>query len=819
VTVTDSNHAPVAATDTYSATEATTLTISAAGVLANDTDSDGDALSAVLVAGPSHGTLTLNTNGSFTYTPTTGFTGTDSFTYKASDGEANSNVATVNLMVNPVNTVLITAAWLAAQGAGPYLLTQANTNYVLQTDVTVDGTAFVVGEANITLDLNGHTVTYGNAAPVTVQNGGFELGSVRNVPGWDITNAPTAKLAPNDSYLFGTQVLRLESFSTAQTIVSDPISIPVAGHTYVAHITPGARGDYRTAMELSVIDGVTGEVLATSTRGNAERGILTPAKFTPTTTNPVRLKLVVTPAAGVTTTVDLDDAVVARSYDYGIMATREWSGQLPGYSNLSNAAKAAYNKVNNFALRNGNVQQGQAHGYGSVPLMFSELLNGLTVENVTVFCNGLDTTGLLAGRLGHGVDSPRDIVIANNTFQFDVHNVTDRMYGPSAISASGEANIRIEGNHIFNAPQYGITGGTPEDFIFLIKGNEIRHRAVVANGYAISVTALQNFEIADNTIITQNGRGIMIDGYSATPTEHGRIHGNYVDVQEGFNREYLISNEARALRMRNNVDAQGPHRDIAVYDNSFIARTGPGLATEAYAARISYVNINGQMDNAGIVIRNNVFRAITDDPSRPVMAFVLDGTSQGINTVVSDNVFESNDTSLQILGSDGGDSYDTRFVSNTIRKSDDGSALEHKGISVGYSVNQAHQISLIDTRFENGATSRISFVGSGAKDLNLGWLLGLVVKNAAGESLVGASVKLFDREDHEVFSGTTSQAGEISNIEVVTQVLTQDISKYPTIATSVDNRGPHRLEISLNGYPTYYRTIDLVHSTQLDVVL
>ena len=79
------------------------LAVAAKGVLANDTDADGDALTAALVSGPSHGTLTLNANGSFTYTPTAGYYGADSFTYKANDGLADSNVATVSLTVNTVN--------------------------------------------------------------------------------------------------------------------------------------------------------------------------------------------------------------------------------------------------------------------------------------------------------------------------------------------------------------------------------------------------------------------------------------------------------------------------------------------------------------------------------------------------------------------------------------------------------------------------------------------------------------------------------------------------------------------------------------------
>ena len=58
----------------------------------------------------------------------------------------------------------IDSAWLTQQGAGPYILSSSDTTYILDTDVTVNGTAFVFGGKDITLDLNGHTVTYGNAA-------------------------------------------------------------------------------------------------------------------------------------------------------------------------------------------------------------------------------------------------------------------------------------------------------------------------------------------------------------------------------------------------------------------------------------------------------------------------------------------------------------------------------------------------------------------------------------------------------------------------------------------------------------------------------
>ncbi len=97
------NIAPVAVNDAYEVLANRTLTVgSAEGVLANDSDADGDTLSAVLASTAPNGTLTLNSNGGFTYTPDKGFSGTDSFTYRANDGLSNGNLATVTITVEPI---------------------------------------------------------------------------------------------------------------------------------------------------------------------------------------------------------------------------------------------------------------------------------------------------------------------------------------------------------------------------------------------------------------------------------------------------------------------------------------------------------------------------------------------------------------------------------------------------------------------------------------------------------------------------------------------------------------------------------------------
>ena len=97
ITVEPVNDVPVATNDSAATYEGTATAIT---VLANDTDADGDLLSVMNLTQPSHGSAVLNPDSTVTYTPNTGFVGTDSFTYTANDGTAASNVATVAIAVD-----------------------------------------------------------------------------------------------------------------------------------------------------------------------------------------------------------------------------------------------------------------------------------------------------------------------------------------------------------------------------------------------------------------------------------------------------------------------------------------------------------------------------------------------------------------------------------------------------------------------------------------------------------------------------------------------------------------------------------------------
>ncbi len=145
-------HLPVATTDSYAATYETTLVVDAvSGVLANDTDSDGDMLSAVqfLRYGvgdePDHGTLSLDPDGSFEYVPDAGFTGTDTFSYRASDGLLRSDVVDVEIEVAPTGGLtppVATDDSYLTGGAATF--TVSAVSGVLANDTDADGDALSV---------------------------------------------------------------------------------------------------------------------------------------------------------------------------------------------------------------------------------------------------------------------------------------------------------------------------------------------------------------------------------------------------------------------------------------------------------------------------------------------------------------------------------------------------------------------------------------------------------------------------------------------------------------------------------------------------
>lgn len=124
---------PVAVNDAYTVDQRQTLTVSAPGVMGNDTHYEDYPITAWRVTTAAHGSVTLNDTGAFTYVPTATFSGTDTFTYKVNDGQADSNVATVTITVRPVYDPPVTIGEMSY-----YLPRPEDDVYVLDSAPTLD---------------------------------------------------------------------------------------------------------------------------------------------------------------------------------------------------------------------------------------------------------------------------------------------------------------------------------------------------------------------------------------------------------------------------------------------------------------------------------------------------------------------------------------------------------------------------------------------------------------------------------------------------------------------------------------------------------
>ncbi|MBV9495142.1 MAG: tandem-95 repeat protein, partial [Acidobacteria bacterium] len=145
---------PVGSSDSYSTPEDQALVVSAPGVLGNDSDPDGDAITAQIESSPAGGTLSLQANGSFTFTPAANFHGTTSFTYRVSDGTSLSDPVTVTIAVTPINDAPSFTAGgnvIVAEDSGAYAAPWATSISAGPSESSQTVAFQVVGNSNPTL--------------------------------------------------------------------------------------------------------------------------------------------------------------------------------------------------------------------------------------------------------------------------------------------------------------------------------------------------------------------------------------------------------------------------------------------------------------------------------------------------------------------------------------------------------------------------------------------------------------------------------------------------------------------------------------------
>ncbi len=171
------NSAPIASDDSFVGDEDVAIT---GNVLSNDTDADGDSLS--VIAGTyttENGSVVLASDGSFAYTPASGFFGVDSFDYTVQDGQGGSDTATVNLTINEVPDVPVNTA-----------------------PVAQDDTAVVDEDGSVVIDLLGNDSDADNDVISITALGTASHGSIVDNGDGTVTYTPDAGYDGADSFSY-----------------------------------------------------------------------------------------------------------------------------------------------------------------------------------------------------------------------------------------------------------------------------------------------------------------------------------------------------------------------------------------------------------------------------------------------------------------------------------------------------------------------------------------------------------------------------------------------------------------------------------------
>jgi hypothetical protein len=244
ITVRPLDDPPVAMDDSYHVDLDSTVEVAAPGVLANDVEFDGEALSAELASAPSNGDLVLHPDGSFSYSPGPGFDGSDTFSYRASDGTTSSDLAVVT----------INGSILADF--------DSDTNGFVYRADTFRGTSEPIYAIGTRLDAGG----YSGGALAVILGGQDEETVLGMSGGWSRSFTVTGATLTALSFRFQlTQTANYEADEFSEALVAvDDVLVGTNGEDVIARITgDGQGGSAQTTgwtlveMDLRVLDAGT----------------------------------------------------------------------------------------------------------------------------------------------------------------------------------------------------------------------------------------------------------------------------------------------------------------------------------------------------------------------------------------------------------------------------------------------------------------------------------------------------------------------------------------------------------------------------------
>lgn len=648
----------------------------------------------------------------------------------------------VTFSITVTAAILIDAAWLVANGPSPYYLDGAGNTYILQTNVSTDGTAFAIIADNVVFDLNGYTITYDNATPIPVSNGSFETGSGAAATGWDFTNAANAEryagsFLANEIY-DGSYSLRLAAGFGNQYVVSTGTVTLDANVTYslsaMFHRKLAPAGTEVYVQLVTAGGSVVQEVFYS---GSNNRGIqFREFVFLQGSADTYYVRAGVRNSSG-SEHVFIDDIKIQRTRTYGITIGN--TGSTVDYPDLTRSGTAA-----NSSASNGTITQG-TDGATWSHAVYTRRSAGIVVNLVNMTVNGANSSVVLWSA---PEGSLTDCNLTSNN-----RTITSRDSHDGAVVQNFRGTFT--GNTIHNGPHSGINmnNGTST-----ISGNTIKLKSKYTNAFAIIVRG--NSEIFSNIIECFEGeyasRGIMVNStagpnivrnnniktqllrnnqeYGGGSNMGAMLGGNYgIQIESGAqnldmyeNDVTVYANEVKAFAFRSSSDV--PFVNVSVYDNTFKA-VGT-VAEEAASTKISYPGSNTLVFEDNTLITNDMWLG----DSREVSDFgMVRSTLTLEGTVLASRVMQTENWNKDLAGA----VQDFQLLDPVYTSATERTRLE--------------AASFINNRDSNNADVNASFL--------VDWTTTIQVRNAANAVLPGATVSILNAALVEVFAGTSDVNG------------------------------------------------------------
>lgn len=673
----------------------------------------------------------------------------------------------------------------------PYYLNQAGSTYILDEDITAEGTAFVFDENNITLDLNGHAVTFGNI-DLHVLNADFEEGG--DVPlNWDFSAAPNAKrLRAIDQPMVNSWAVQFTNLTASESIVSDWITISNPNRTYMANVM------YSGIKPTVQVEFQDGRVVATGVSPYQESVEFKPSKLG-FAEGQYRLRVIVPTTANCW--IDLADLRPFK--DAGVM-------QYPyNYTEAPDLPTAPGNHINHI-VKNGLIKEGVGHGY-----KFRSLVHAGTgrfeVDHINTEGIGIDSSSLY--------NVGQNNVIHDSNFSNLKPTVINRMALDNFAVLMGSNSSFFNNQLMLHAGGISLGGDVSNVEVY---NNTFQNTGNVTNHYSVETFANSGHQVSDIRIHNNRfeaGSGIFF----SSNTANSQVYDNYFNlVATPCNSEYNGELHTVGIRIYDYAEATVP----VTYNNKIHHNLIEGKA-QAYSqfpkCKPGIVGIKTATSvNSPNEYYNNEIHVYREDTASLAVSFSALGPNlSGIH----DNYFESNEHNVIYGDRFAGLGDNGIYTSNTFVKRTTPISTDYHTIDTEWCCNPTkipttnHQY--VGSKLANGASIddlNFNFSTGTNYEHDVQWFLNIETNDSAGNSLSGADISIIDQNGQSVYVGQTDASGKVSAIPLRQFIRSGKVTGSTSTSNYVYST-PHQITVSKAGMPTEIQTITMDANKELTIIL